>query len=158
MKELKNYPKLPYASERPAVEVSTDMLTSINVNTGAFGIHENDIISFDNDESVIRQQISKDNNGKFAYYITCTRNGKNSLVSASQLIRRAYDNEDNLVYVGPLQAKLAELPSLKEQLETIAGKTFVGSEPREFKFAVFENGIRTEKKETRRISVLTERE
>lgn len=151
MKDLKNYPSIPNVENPVAVDASR--LTSIGVNTGAYAVREGDVISFDSDESVVEQPITGSNNK--AYYITCTRNGKLSFISAGQLTRRAYVN-GTFGYVGTLQEKLGMMPSLKERLEYVAGKTFKGSAPMAVETAVFENGVRTDKKQTLNISILTE--
>lgn len=155
MKEITEYPMLPNATLREPSRVDESQLSAIGVNAGAFGIHEGDKISFDDDEFVVAQKINNNADSPTAYYISCTRNGKKSYVSASQLTRRGY-KDDKLVYLGKLQETLGSMPSLKERMDYISGKSFVGSKAETFQFAHFENGIRTERFDTRTVSYLCE--
>lgn len=151
MKDLKNYPTLPGSDKNAPEVVPAEQISTVGVNTGAYAVREGDIFTFDADEAVVKQKLPNSEN--VAYYITCTRNGKHSFISASQLMRRAYIN-GKFDFVGPLQRTLGEMPSLKERLEYIVGKTFKGSKPIEVEVTKFVNGVRTEEKQKINISIL----
>lgn len=149
MLELSSMPLLPGQNQgRTVTPVAADKLNEVGVNGSAFSIHKGDKITFPNEEPlVVSQKISNDANANSAYYVGVERNGTKSWLSVGILTRRDSDGKP----LGKFQEEMLAKPSFKEIYDSLKGKTIVGGELKTHTFAVFDNGVRTDKTRERQI-------
>ena len=152
MLELNQMPLLPgQAQNRTVTQVDGNELNKIGINGGAFAVHKGDVIQFpDEDPLVVSQKVNDSANSPLAYYVGVIRNGEKSWLPIGTLTRR----DAKGLPLGKFQEEMLTKPSFKEMWNALKGKTIKGGEPKEYEFAVFENGIRTDKTRTRSISVI----
>ena len=143
MLELNAMPLLPGQNAgRPVAKITSDKLAEVGVNGSAFAIHKDDVIKFPEGEPlVVSQPISADANANKAYYVGVERNGKNSWLGIGILTRR----DVNGTPIGAFQEEMCQKASFKDIYDTLAGKSIKGGELKTHSFAVFENGVRTDK-------------
>lgn len=150
MLELKAMPLLPGQNNgRSISQVPVENLKSIGVTGSAFSVHTGDVIQFpEGDPLVVSQKINaNDPQSNLAYYVGCIRNGKNSWLAVGQLTRR----DATGAYVGKFQEEMGKYPSFQDVYAALAGKSIKGGEMVEKEFAVFDNGVRTDRTQKRMI-------
>ena len=155
MLEFNKMPLLPGQKQgRDVNPVDVNTLNEIGIQGGAFALHKGDVIEFPEGQPlVVSQKVRNTPDSPLAYYVGCIRNGKESWLAISSLTRRDYQG----VPVGDFQVKMCEKPSFKEVYEELAGKKIKAGEPKEVKFAVFDNktGERTDKVQSRYLPEIT---
>ena len=128
--------------------VDAEALKTLGVNGGAFTLHKGDVIEFEGEApQVFSQPVNTSDNSPLAYYVACTRNGKPSLLSIGILTRIDAKGQP----LGEFQAKMREKANFAEVYEALKHKKIKGGELKSHEFAVFENGVRTDRVQTRMI-------
>ena len=110
MFNLDAMPILPgQTSGREVKTVNPEDLKSIGIQSGAFAMHINDVVEFENTDKplVISQPVRNTPNSPLAYYVACTRNGKPSWLGIGILTRRDVEGKP----IGEFQANALNYPS-----------------------------------------------
>lgn len=138
MFNLDSMPLLPgQTSGREVKTVNPEDLKGIGIQGGAFALHVNDVVEFENTDKplVISQPVRNTPNSPLAYYVACTRNGKPSWLGIGIFTRR----DANGKAIGEFQANALNYPSFQEVYNSmLAGKKITAKETATYQAAKFD--------------------
>lgn len=139
MFDIKSMPLLPGQNDgREVKTVNPENLNGIGIQGGAFALHVNDVIEFEDTDKplVVSQPVRKTPNSPVAYYVGCTRNGKPSWLGIGIFTRRDAEGKA----IGEFQSQALNCPSFKEVYATmLAGKKITAKETATYKAAKFDD-------------------
>ena len=151
MFELSEMPYIPGQETRPIVEVSGDALKKVGENSSAFAMHVGDKISFPEGDPLVVSQKVDPTRDALVYYVACERNGRKSWLTIGALTRLDVHGKP----VGKFQEEMRKFANFADMYASaLAGKSITSKRAEDKEFAVFEDGVRTDKTRTRATPII----